>query len=42
MKVKQECPYCNQVKETVEWKETGEMVCLDCRTDLLEQEFNEA
>lgn len=39
MKKKQECPYCNEVKETVEWKETSEWVCQDCREDLLEQEF---
>lgn len=36
-----ECPYCEEYKETVVWKETGEYVCYDCRLDLLDQEFKE-
>lgn len=33
------CVYCDEIKETRVWKETGENVCYDCRIDLLDTEF---
>lgn len=37
-----ECPYCSVKKQVKVWEQTGEKVCLDCRRDLLEQEFKNA
>ena len=38
---KQECVYCNEVKDVVEWDEanTKEWVCFDCRLSFLERDF---
>ena len=35
------CVYCDKNTKVKEWAETKELVCFDCRTDLLEQEFFE-
>lgn len=36
-----ECAYCQEPKLVRVWKQTGELVCFDCRQSLLEQEFNQ-
>ena len=41
--MKGKCVYhlTNDKQEVRVWKETGEKVCLNCRQNLLEQEFEE-
>jgi len=33
------CVYCEENKQVRVWKETGELVCYDCRLDFLDDEF---
>lgn len=38
------CTYCNEEKpanSVKEWEKTGELVCYDCRIELLDEEFAE-
>jgi hypothetical protein len=35
------CVYCEEKKPVMEWKETGELVCRDCRHDFVDQQFND-
>lgn len=40
---KEICAYCEENKpsrEVKKWEKTGELVCYDCRLEMLEEEFN--
>lgn len=37
--IPQICVYCEELKELRLWKETGELVCYDCRISQVDQDF---